>query len=313
MERALAGLARALAIGVMLSTTALATEPLAILYPGVREPYRTVFEEVIAGIEGHYPGVTKRYELWPDYRTDAVRNWLRAREIRSVITLGTRGFDVAKVLQQQLHTIVVGAALLRPQSSNNGFDGITLAPDPSILFQYLAELAPQVRQVAVIYNQQLNGWLIELAHQAAAGQGIELDARGVDNLRQAAEQYREVLRCEREGACAVWVLQDPATVDDRAILPLILKKAWDNHLVVFSSSPSHVRKGALFSLFPDNYAMGQRLAELAARASRANRGDAMIEPLRNVRIAVNLRTAEHLGLRFSSKTRGAFDMIFPLR
>ncbi|WP_255210805.1 hypothetical protein [Methylogaea oryzae] len=40
-------------------------------------------------------------------------------------------------------------------------------------------------------------------------------------------------------------------------------------------------------------------------------GDTDIEPLKDLLFAVNLRTAEHLGLRFDSQDRRQFDLVFP--
>lgn len=302
-----------LALTLSVGPAAPVAEPLAVLFPVVREPYRGIFQEIMRGIEDHDSRRMERIELARDFAPAEIGEQLRSLGVRALITLGNRGLRAASTLADQIPSIVVGAVLIRPEDPRAGFVGISLAPDPKILFQELRDLVPEVRQVTVVYSPDYSGWLVAMARDAAEELDINLVAHPVQDIRQAAAQYRDALECGENLSCALWVLQDPATVDDRAILPLILKKAWDNRLVVFSSSPGHVRKGVLFSLYPDNYALGQSLAALARRPVQERPAGSKIEPLRNLRIAVNLRTAEHLGLQISTRAQRRFDMVFPSR
>jgi putative ABC transport system substrate-binding protein len=90
----------------------------------------------------------------------------------------------------------------------------------------------------------------------------------------------------------------------------VLKESWDNNLAVFSSSFGHVRRGVLFSLYPNNVELGRHLAgsALGMIASGGSEVSSML-PLREVLIAINLRTAKHLGLTISRPQ--SFDMAFP--
>ena len=73
-----------------------------------------------------------------------------------------------------------------------------------------------------------------------------------------------------------------------------------------------MRKGALFSLYPDNVGMGRSLAALALQQMQGGPNKtASIKPLRDLLLAVNLRTAEHLGLQFSNQTQREFGLVFP--
>jgi putative ABC transport system substrate-binding protein len=47
------------------------------------------------------------------------------------------------------------------------------------------------------------------------------------------------------------------------------------------------------------------------RLQRGVRPQAVIETLRDVQTAVNIRTAEHLGLNFDGILRRKFGMVFP--
>jgi putative ABC transport system substrate-binding protein len=70
-----------------------------------------------------------------------------------------------------------------------------------------------------------------------------------------------------------------------------------------------VPKGALFALFPDNNAMGRRLAQLLREPAPAA---ARLLPLEQLDTAINIRTADHLGLGLSAAD-ARFDMVFPNR
>ena len=101
-------------------------------------------------------------------------------------------------------------------------------------------------------------------------------------------------------------------MNDRVILPMILEQAWEKQVVVFSSNPSHVNKGALFALYPDNEGMGRTLGALAdnilAKKRPASPG---LLPLRDLLTATNLRTAEHLGIQYTQAQREEFSLVFP--
>jgi putative ABC transport system substrate-binding protein len=65
-------------------------------------------------------------------------------------------------------------------------------------------------------------------------------------------------------------------------------------------------------MYPDNAKMGQSLAKLALKTAKAGskKTNTML-PLRDLLIAFNVRTAEHLGLDVDRKQRDEFDLVFP--
>lgn len=281
----------------------------AVLYPELREPFRGIFLEIVSGIESGLKVPVKSYTLASD--DSGLKSQLAQEHIQVAITLGRSGLLTARKLADTL-PVVVGATFIAPDGENRGLAGITLAPAPESLFNRLKKLAPEVKRVSVIYEPKSKTWEIDQARKAAKDNGLTLNALPAEDIRSSALLYRTVLDESRENGSAIWLLQDDAAMDERALLPLILKEAWDNNLVVFSSNPDHVRKGALFSLYPDNIGMGRSLAAMARKRWQSGvGGDAAIEPLKDLLLAVNLRTAEHLGLRFDSEERRRFDLVFP--
>jgi putative ABC transport system substrate-binding protein len=91
---------------------------------------------------------------------------------------------------------------------------------------------------------------------------------------------------------------------------MVLQESWNRNLVVFSSSFGHVRRGVLFSLYPNNAGLGRHLAGVAlAFLASGDYGVRGMVPLRDVLVAVNLRTTKHLGVS-ANRQQGA-DMVFP--
>jgi putative ABC transport system substrate-binding protein len=292
--------------------TAQADSPaIAVLYPDVREPYQGVFLRIIGGIEEGLKTPVKRYAVAETDKLAGLESELEKEHIRAVIALGRAGLAAAERLREKL-PVVVGAVSNSPGTSAPAFPGITLSPDPDVLFDWLKQLAPEVRRVTVIYNQEHGEKAMDRAREAARTHGLTLNALPAENLRSAANLYRSFLSGVSEGSEALWLPQDESILDENSLLPVILKEAWDKNLVVFSSTPEYVKKGALFSLYPDNAGMGRSLAALALQQLQETRPrSSNMAPLRDLLIAVNLRTAEHLGLRFPIHEMHRFDLVFP--
>jgi putative ABC transport system substrate-binding protein len=178
------------------------------------------------------------------------------------------------------------------------------------LFARLKQLVPTIRRVNVVHDPRQNAWLIRLARDAARAQGLELAAHEATDLQGALRLYGQVLTSADPRREALWLVQDSTTVEDSAVLPLALKEAWSRNLAVFSSNVAHVKRGALFSLYPDNVELGRTLAAAAQRLVAGNKQAEGVLPLRDVRAAVNTRTAAHLGLDISASL-SAFDLVFP--
>lgn len=279
----------------------------AVLYPETGEPYRTVFEQVVQGIESRV--ATRRYALGATSDIVELQKVLDSEKPVAIIALGQRGVKAASALTTRVPKIV-GAVLVPPGEAGNGVSGISLTPDPDLLFARLRVLVPRVRRVIVVYSEAQNGWLIALAKAAAETHGLELVARRVADLPAAAQVYREVLGGKRDDRTAVWLPMDTLALDEATLVPMILERAWSGRMVIFSSSLVHVSKGALFALYPDNQKMGRRLAELALAST--HNGTAVFMPLRDTRLALNVRSAAHLGLDVDAPQLGV-NLVFPAR
>lgn len=284
-----------------------ASDTIAVLFPDIGEPYRKVFTEMIDGVEQQLGGKVRAIAVGAGSGAD-VQASLKRHGARTVIALGRQGLRTAAALDGSFGVVVGGIGTL-PEPER--WRGISLAPDPVLLFSWLKTLVPGVRRVFVVHHPVHSQALVRLAREAARGQGLELLAFEAGDLAAAVRGYHAAFAMAEGRRDALWLPQDSVTVDDTTILPMLLRESWNRGVPLFSSSILHVRKGVLFALYPDNVALGRELAVLAEAAlapeQTARPG---LQPLRTVRVAYNTRTAGHLGLDMESHQH-PFDAIFP--
>lgn len=302
--------------GVLLLAWALAhggpesAAALAVIYPDLGEPYRSVFSEILTGIKQQARATIPSYPIGANMDAAELNEDLKRRGTRVVIALGRQGVKTASGLDRNL-AVVVGGVLSVPEAELRRGAGISLTPAPDLLFARLKALLPGVKRVIVIYNPQHNEWLMALAREAAKAEGLELVTQEARDLSAAARLYQAAFATVDKHRDAIWLPQDATAVDEDTILPLVLKEAWSRGVAVFSSSLLHVRKGVLFALYPDNQGLGRALAQTAQGVLAGEARPAGMSPLRAVRTAVNLRTASHLGLNLSYAEQRSFDSVFP--
>lgn len=281
-----------------------------VVYPQIGEPYRSAFAAIVRGIEERTGGRIVRLPLVGDASPDSLLEALRSRHVRAVVALGRSGLKATTSLDLKLPVIAAGV-LSVPESEGQLGTVVSLAPDPQLLFTRLKTFVPQARRVIVVYNPRQNDWLIRLAREASRHSGLELLAFESEDLKGSLKRYQELMGQLNVRRDALWLPQDTTAVDESAVLPWLLRTAWDEGLPVFSSNVAHVRRGALFALYPDNIELGRHLGTTAmsmlSSGSPPPRG---LQALRQVLTAVNVRTARHLGLDLEASTQ-AIHLVLP--
>jgi len=286
-----------------------AARGIAVIYPDIGEPYRSVFATIINGLDDRTRSRRPSYPVGANVNTQELSTDLRRRDVRAVIALGRNGLKVASTLDRTLG-IVAGGVLSVPESEAQGMSVLSLAPDPALLFARLKMLMPGARRVVVVYDPRQNAWLIKLARDAAKVHGLELVAYEAEDLKSAIRVYQDTLNNADPKRDVLWLPQDSTTVDEATVLPLVLQEAWNHNLAVFSSSVTHVKRGALFSLYPNNAELGRALAGWAMGYLSSGTAFRGVRPLKEVLVAVNTRTANHLGINLNALQQ-RFDMVFP--
>lgn len=277
---------------------------IAVLYPKTSGGYEQVFSNMIQGVEQNGSSKVLARETSGDTDISELNRWLLENKIQSIIALGSVNYDLRDKLPVGM-PVTIGAMVVSPDN----FNGISLAGDPVLFLDNLQILVPGVKRVFIIYSKENSGWLINKAREEARIREIELIAHEVDNIKDGLKYYDSIMDKANGPKDAIWIPLD-RIVPDKAILPKVLRSAWDKRFVVFSNNPLHVKQGVLFALYPDHRLMGKNLGELAVEAISADSAPALY-PAKDLKIAVNKRTASHLGLHYSKSQQREFSIVFP--
>lgn len=298
---------------------------IAIFFPKAQEPYKSIYQEIVDGTRyaaSSHNGSIKiePFILNKSSNSEEIAKILQQKKIDKVIVLGRAGWKLAKKLSKLEYSfipmdssqkttknfnVVSGALPISP----NGISGISLITDPLYLFNYLGQVAPQVKNIHVAYSAR-SEWLIELAKEAAKAHGFILNSKKVSNTKEAISFYQSLFNSGVSKQDALWLPLDRISSHDKITLPLILEKSWAKEIVVFSSKPSHAKRGALFSTYPDNFSLGKHLFDMVHELDKQPQ-QKQFSALKSTLLAVNLRTAAHLGLKYSAKQRQQFKLTFP--
>lgn len=297
-------------LGMIAAAVSQPSRSIAVLYPDIGEPYRSVFANIIKGIEEQSRGRVTSIAIGASPNPQDIAGELRRQDIRVVIALGRNGLKAASGLERDIG-VVVGGVVAVPDAEARNLAISSLAPDPALLFARLQGFAPATRRIFVVYDPAQSGWMMRLAKSAAGARGIELVAYEASDLKTALHRYQAIIATMEAGRDALWLPLDSTTVHEASVLPLVLQGAWERNLTVFSSNVAHVRRGALFSLYPNNQEVGRNLAEHAlGYLSAGGQMQHGVTPLKSALLAVNVRTAAHLGIPIAGRQAG-IDLVFP--
>ncbi|MBJ7313622.1 ABC transporter substrate binding protein [Rugamonas sp. CCM 8940] len=299
-------------IGVAAHAQSQRDQGLAVLYPEVAEPFRSFFAKILDGIDEKLQVKTYKLAVPGGADVAATVAELRRRELKVVIALGRAGLRAASALDRGVE--LVGGAVMRPgEGEAREATVLSLAPDPLLLLRRLKTLLPGVKRVSVVYSPRNSGWLLAFAQDAARQNGLELQVQPVEDIKAALRGYQDFF-ARASPHDALWLPQDQVAVDESVVLPFVLQESWNRSLPLFSSTSEHVRRGVLFSLYPNNLELGRSLGALAlARLAKDNAGAHGLLPLRDVHAALNTRTATHLGVELTAQLQRGYELLVPER
>jgi putative ABC transport system substrate-binding protein len=286
-------------------------DKIAVIYPDIREPYLSVFEEIKSGIDQSLNTPAKTIIINKEITAAALDEKLDNGNIDAVITLGTGAYQFARGIASE-RIVISGAVFTRPGQDGNIIPSISMIASPQQQFIMLKEIAPDIKTIYVIYNPEKDNWLIDLATDSLKDTDTVLHAIPAGGLKNTAQAYQKLLSDNKlKNTDALWLLQGDKVSNENTILSEILQKAWEQNFVVFSANPAHVKRGALFATYPNNIELGKRLGNTIINTQRND--NSHTQPLKDLRIAFNTRTAEHLKLNISRSKKKSFDLIFPNR
>jgi ABC-type uncharacterized transport system substrate-binding protein len=269
----------------------------AVVLTGASGPYAEAFTAIRRTLESGAQPELLTFDL--EGRSDnasTVRDRVRDAHPSLIVTVGT--LATSAILAEPAPAPVVFSMVLYPEQSGflpargRAVTGATLDIPLDEQFATLRRLLPAARRVGVVYDERETGHVVDAASRAASRHGFELTARAVSGAGDVPRVVDELLGTQE----ALWMVADSVVLTQQTTSALLLA-ALRRRIPVFGLSTAHVRAGALTSLSCDYADVGAQTGELALRVLKGEpAGD--IEPTapRKVGLAVNLRTAEHIGL-----------------
>jgi putative ABC transport system substrate-binding protein len=281
-----------------------------VIMPEVRKPYKIIFDDINKGLIDVLGEAPEQLYISANTQSKDINAWLKKSGVNSIVTLGQAS---AQLIQGAPPFVkIVSGAILTLPAQNQSTRGVALTPSPIDLFYNLKTLQMKIKRVAVVYNPNKYQWLIDLAKSQALNNGIELLAYKATSIKESVKIHTKLLSNNNK-LLAIWLLQDRSIVDNKVVLPFLLEKSWQKSMIIFSSSLSHVKKGALFCMYPNNRAHGKQLGELLIDGLGAQKiSKIQLTPTRNALTAINTRTAEHLGIKLTNSELQDFDVVFPM-
>lgn len=221
---------------------------------------------------------------------------LRASPPTLVFAVGLKAALAAKL--EILDTPVIFCMVLNPESHGlptSNMTGIAVRTSAATQLTAIRSVMPDRRRIGVLYDEAQSGDFVRQAHRLAKQSGFELVPVAVRSQEDLAPAVRTLF----PKIDALWLLQDQTVISESSI-PFLVESTIDAKIALFTFSSTLVQQGALGALVVDPWAVGQQ----AARLARTQLDDptkplgALHEP-EYPQLALNLNTAEYLGLRFA--------------
>ena len=184
----------------------------------------------------------------------------------------------------------IAVSLARPSKN---FTGITFLTDEMAAkrMEFLKEVAPNARRVAVIFNPQHFDDEVTFARRGAESLGIKLTTHPINS---AADLDPALLAASAEGADSLFIISSRLT---GIVAAKIAQHGQERRLPVIASWREFAASGALLSYGPSRVFEAKRLVGYVQKVlSGAKPADLPIEQPVKFELVINLKTAKALGL-----------------
>jgi putative ABC transport system substrate-binding protein len=220
--------------------------------------------------------------------------------------IAATGTPVIAALKQATHTIPIVfsvvndpagqgfvANLARPGGNITGFSYVDF-PMIGKWFEILKEVVPSVRRITLMFNPETAPYysvFLRDFRAAAAPLNAELSATPVQN---EAEIDAAATTFAHEPGGALIAAPDPFINSHRRLIIALMKR---HRLPTLFGFPRYVEEGALLSYGPDTIDIVRRSASYVDHILKGERpGDLPVQAPTKYILAINLRTAEAIGL-----------------
>jgi putative ABC transport system substrate-binding protein len=246
-------------------------------------------------LKGFHDGVnpSERIIVLSDYAEVDVARIVREDRPKVILAVGDAALTTARKVRNTPVVAVMSLGIHNRKNSQSNLSGIGMFAPPERYISLFKTM--KAGRVGVIHNPARSGWYLQLAHKAAAAEGIELVVREVSTPRETIEELSTLAG----KVDALWMLPDTTAVT-RETTEAYFHFGQQHSVPVVSFAANYLGLGAAAVIELDRVAMGAQ-------------ADAMINSLLNgtaidgIQLAFPKRTTsktnpgvlKHFGLSFN--------------
>ncbi len=255
----------------------------------------TAYNQAVSGFKSAMPPDTTyiEYDLKGDTHTGrAYAGKIRASGAHLVLAVGTKAAIAARL--EIFDIPVVYSMVLHPQKYDlkaPNLVGVPTKPPIRQQLDTLRTLMPDLKRIGYLYDPDKTSPLQGEAMAHAQHLGLTFIERQVRSAEQVPAALRELLPKVE----ALWLISDSTVLTEESF-SFLLREAFDQHVPVIGFDPEFTRRGALISFWIDSSDMGRQAAYIAKHILAGSPNSPSKSSLPKQRIALNLGTAEYLGI-----------------
>lgn len=204
-----------------------------------------------------------------------------------------------------VYAMVLNPSSLLPAGVKN-VTGASMNVPVENTIRLFKQLGSQIRRVGVLFNRAKTGYLVKRATQVAKEQGLEI----VDKEVRSPKEAIQALDTLQDEIHALWILPDEIVLTPEVVQYMVLF-SYRKKIPLIGLSERQAQMGALLSLsFGSSEDIGRQAAELANSILEGQAPDRLpFTMARQVKLTVNLKAAEKLGIEIPKSLLGTANSI----
>ena len=267
------------------------------------EPFEVALGELVRSLE---PDMDVRVlSLAPD-EPESLET-LRSQAADVIVPIGTQatgwvaaGTEATPIVFSMVLDPVSGGLMPSLGKPGGRITGAVLDIPIATQFRTMRKLL-NVERVAVLFNPERSGHIVEAGRREARRLGIELVPLEINSR----SEFRAALQRVDASFDALWSVPD-TFVFSRRLAQEILLHTIRERIPLIGFSEQHVRAGALYSLVSSYREHGQQTARLVRQVLEGKSpGELALMRPRQLEVVFNTRTAENLRVRL---TRSSYQL-----
>ena len=267
------------------------------------------YNQAVDGFKSTMPPDTTFIEY--DLKGDTHAGRVYAAKIRAsgahlVLAVGSKAAIAARL--EIFDIPVVHSMVLHPQKYDlkaPNLVGVPTKPPIGQQLDILRTLMPKLTRIGYLFDPDKTSPLQTEVAAHARHLGFTFIERQVHSAEQVPATLRELLPKVE----ALWLISDSTVLTEESF-SFLLHEAFDQHVPIIGFDPEFTRRGALISFWIDSSDIGHQAARVAKSILSGTGNSRLKPPMPKQRMALNLGTAEYLGITIPPSIHSIVDATY---